>query len=122
MRFAEKLAHLLELRDVKAAELVRRTGIPQPRFSEWLNPPPGKNRMPTLPQALLLARALGVPLEYLADAKAAEVPAPALTPDEEHLLKVARSLRGGAGEAVGRIVNYREPAPAPGPGPATFLG
>jgi transcriptional regulator with XRE-family HTH domain len=70
-----------------AARISRVTGIPSSRFADWKNPDSG--RKPTLEDALLVARALGVSLDYLAD-DAQDEPPSVLTEQEKLVLEAYR--------------------------------
>ncbi len=87
---------------MKPAELARVTGIPAQRFTEWKEAKPEKPRLPTLPQAFKIARALDVPLDYLADDQQDDPPPAALSEEDDRILEIARSL--GYEEAKRRLV------------------
>src|SRR4051812_46954535 len=91
MRFADKLGKLIEERQTSQTRLMRETGIAQSAISAMKR---GEQR-PYLWQAQKLARALGVPLDYLADDDADDPPAPAVTLTEDERLLLARAREVG---------------------------
>src|SRR4051812_43931960 len=84
MIFREKLDKLIDRRGTSQAALSRETGIAQSAISEMTK---GKRR-PYADQALLLARALGVTLDFLVDDALDEPPASSsgLTSEDESVL------------------------------------
>lgn len=86
MKFGKKLESILKARDIKPAELSRLTGIYAARLSEWTTGEKGK---PSLKQAFLIARALDVPLEYLADDEQDQPLATGLTETQSRILWLA---------------------------------
>jgi transcriptional regulator with XRE-family HTH domain len=70
MEFSEKLEKMIAEKGITQTALARETGIDQSAISAMTL---GKRR-PYMDQALLLARALGVPLDYLADDSMDEPP------------------------------------------------
>lgn len=62
MTFSEKLNQLLMQRNMTSADLVRQTGIPKATVSRYL-----RDGHPSWPYAILIANALGVSLDTLAD-------------------------------------------------------
>lgn len=111
MRFAEKLMKVIDLSGKSQSRLQRETGISQSAISEMTK---GKRR-PYLDQAFLLARALGVSLDYLADEalEAPQLPVEALGPEDRLVLKTVQHL--GHAEAMRRLVG-EAPADSQGPG------
>lgn len=101
---------------MSAADLTRLTGISSGRISK-LSQGRGELR---LPEALRAARAVGVTLDYLADASADE-PEPAPSEAERACLAAVRAM--GPEEALRRLLQTRRPpviepdvsAPAPAP-------
>lgn len=110
MRLAEKLPMLMNQRGLKAADLARLTGIPSQRFTEWKDATPDRPRAPTLAQALRVARALGVSLDYLADDEQDQPPTPAVTDEERVILDMVHTL--GVAEAKRRLLQALPPPPA----------
>jgi transcriptional regulator with XRE-family HTH domain len=105
-------------RGLKAADLSRLTGIPSQRFTEWKNSTPERPRVPTLSQALRIARALGVPLDYLADDDLDDPTSLAelgIDPDDRTLLEFLR-ITGLSRQAVMRAIldAVRREAESPG--------
>jgi transcriptional regulator with XRE-family HTH domain len=105
MKFDEKLAKLIDLRDTSQMALQRKTGISQSALSDMIN----HERKPRLDQAFLLSRALDVSLEWLADDEAEGDPPPRSVKDwEENILFMARKL--GQDEAARRLLeSFEEP-------------
>jgi transcriptional regulator with XRE-family HTH domain len=92
MNFMEKVRRETDRQHRKLAEVGRMTGIPAQRFTDWSDP--DSNRNPTLQQALLIARALKVPLDYLADDELEEIgDSYKLSRDEEVLLTFIRTAK-----------------------------
>lgn len=89
MRFAEKLDYLIELCGTNQSKLMRLTGIAQSSISQMTK----GGRKPSMEQAFALARALGIPLDYLADDSQDEPPEKALSEDERIALDYYRSAR-----------------------------
>jgi transcriptional regulator with XRE-family HTH domain len=89
MGFAEKLTLLIERTGKNQSRLQRETGLAQTAISAMTL----GQRRPYMDQALLLARALGVPLDYLADDSIDEVPTPEVSKDELPLLRLYRRLK-----------------------------
>ena len=98
MRFAEKLDYLISLKETNQSRLSRQTGIAQSAISEMTK---GKRRA-YMDQALRLARALGVPLDYLADDGLDDVPGVPATEQERRVWEVVRAI--GPEEAWRRLV------------------
>lgn len=109
-----KIKALLDARGLSQNELARLAGVHQPRISEWF----GGSGGPSLLTALRIARALGVPLEYLAD-DGQDAPDPALSQEEANILEMVRTL--GVPEARRRLLQptpelrFAGPPPAAGP-------
>lgn len=87
MEFRDKLRNLIASRRTSQSQLGRETGLGQPAIAAMLR----NERRPYMDQALLIARALGVPLDYLADDTIDEVPRP-LTEQETLILELIRRL------------------------------
>lgn len=94
MRYSEKLTKLCESRNWDQADLWRAIGksVRRSTLSNWFN----DQTRPDMATGLLVARALGVPLDYLADdamEKPPEMaPSVGLSADEEVILDMARTL------------------------------
>lgn len=97
MKFAEKLARLV----ANQSELSRMTGVAQSSISAMS----AGDRRPYMDQAFKIARALGVPLDYLADDTQDDPPAPPvpMPEDEQTLLEVYRYLGISLPEALRRL-------------------
>lgn len=104
MKFSEKLTRLIGQSGKSQSRLGRETGIAQTAISEMTL---GKRR-PYMDQAFLLARALGVPLDYLADESADEPPR-SVTEEESYVLRAVRGLGLGYEEVIRRLT-VAEPA------------
>lgn len=113
MPFPEKLARMIELRGISQSRLARETGIAQPKISAMSA---GKQR-PYMDQAIKLARALDVPLDWLADDDQDELPQP--DPDAEDLAFLVRKL--GAAEVVRRALLSEAVAQPGGSDPPPLL-
>jgi transcriptional regulator with XRE-family HTH domain len=95
MTIADKLTRLI----TNQSEVARKTGVAQSAISEASS---GKRRL-YVDQAMKIARALGVSLDYLAD-DAQDEPAPSsITADEERVLWLVRELGLTAGELARRL-------------------
>ncbi len=94
MKASEKIARLAK----NKSELGRAAGIAQPEMHKIVR---GERRL-YLDVALRIARALQVPLEYLADDAIEEIPRPAISDDEAELLKIARRL--GVERSIDRLL------------------
>lgn len=93
----QKIARMLSIRGMRQTDLARATGIRDSRFTQ-LGQDNGKLR---LPEALRIARALGVTLDYLADPELDEPPE-TLSVEELGLLRIIRAL--GHDEALKRLL------------------
>lgn len=78
MRFREKLRKLAR----NQSELARRTGLAPSAINEMA----AGRRRPYLDQGFAIARALGVPLDYLADDSQDSPPVPELTAEQKEML------------------------------------
>ncbi len=95
----EKVEKLLSKKDMSAADLTRLTGIPSGRLSK-LGKGEGKLRMK---EALKVARALNVPLEFLADDEMHEPPRqPEASEEMRALLVIVLEL--GPKEVLARVL------------------
>lgn len=94
-RLAEKLTALIG----NQSELSRKTGIPQSAISQMAS---GRRR-PYLDQAFALARAMGVPLEYLADDAMDTPPVVEISEDERFLVGLIRDMGIDRATAVKRL-------------------
>lgn len=103
MNAIEKIQSILAERQIKAADLSRQTGLSESRISKWF----GGTGTPNVYDAFRIARALEVPLEWLADLDAQDQPPPLrLTEDEKTVLRLTREL--GADEAIRRLLSVKE--------------
>jgi transcriptional regulator with XRE-family HTH domain len=102
MTFGKKIDMLCERKGWTDAELARRVGVSKNTVGNWFR----DERQPYQEVLLRLSELFEVPSDYLIDDRQDDVPAPELTHEERALLTVARRLKGGAAEAIGRIVNY----------------
>lgn len=101
MEFHRKLERELARRDWSQAKLAAMIDVAPSAVSGMI----AGTRRPYMDQALAIARALGVPLDYLADDSIAGPP-PAPDPELDRLIANARALYGGFAEANRRILNY----------------
>lgn len=95
MEIREKLRRLMASRDKTQARLVRETGIKQQILSAICS----GDRHLKLEEAVLLARALGVTVDYLADNAQQDPDAAQLLPDEVRILAWYRGLKKRVGES-----------------------
>lgn len=115
MRFGDKLEKLRAERGLSQEELAIALGTKQQQISRWEK---AKNP-PKLHYLLLMARCLRADLEYLADAAMEELPAPALTEDEDEVLRFMRTSGLSAKDVIRRVVGT-QPTVAPAfPGKVT---
>ncbi len=116
MRFAEKLEREIARRGSSQSKLSRETGIHQTAISAMTR----NERRPYMDQALQLARALGVPLDYLADdAQDEPPPASGLGEDERAVLDLYHALGLGRLEALRRLATGGETERRRASGPAS---
>lgn len=106
MNLPEKLERLLARPGIRAIDVARKAGLRPQRITEWKDPK--SKRRPTLTQALALAQALDVPLDYLADDAQDDPPAPDVPPD---LVALIRTL--GVERARARLLMLPEPGSPP---------
>jgi transcriptional regulator with XRE-family HTH domain len=100
MDMATKIAKLVERSGMKQADIARAAGIPPSRLTEAKN----GTYKPPLQVALRLARALNVPLDYLADDTQDTPPVVEFPPD---LVQLIRTL--GPDRARARLLQIPEP-------------
>lgn len=89
-------------RGLEQQEVESLAALGKGRYSKWKN---GTGE-PTARQALRIARLFGVPVEWLADDDAPEDPpvaVPLLSPDEERIIDVVRSLELSRKDAIRRL-------------------
>lgn len=112
MRLNVKLQLLCSQRGWGQSDLLDRVGgIGKSTLSNWFN---GRNK-PDLESSLRIARAFGVPLEYLADDELDEPPpppSPPLSVDEEAILALIADLGLSRREAIQRLARPLESGPA----------
>ncbi len=104
MELKNKLKHLMNTKGLNGQKLARLSQVSDSEISRILQ---GKSR-PGLDNALRLAQALGVSLDYLADDKLdSEPPEPAdsLSPEERKILSIIQKV--GCAEVVTILENLR---------------
>ena len=99
MKLSTKLSGLAKTQGLKPAEIARRTGVSHTAAGKWLK----GDAVPGLYEAAALARALNVPIAYLADDSLDEVPIP--DDDEAQVLNVIRDLGLSRREAIRRLAS-----------------
>lgn len=101
MRFQDKIRNLCEERELSQTALARRVGVKPGTLSKWIN----GDRKVKLLDALAIARALDVDLDYLADDSLDRPRHPVrLSKDQEALLRLADEHGFVAiTEVIGRI-------------------
>jgi transcriptional regulator with XRE-family HTH domain len=106
MTLSDKLKWLCGERRWGQADLMRAMGgdVSKSAMSDWFK---GKFR-PDLDSTLRMARALKVPLDYLADDALDEPPVSDLSDDERYLLRVWRDSGLSVNLAAGRIMGRFE--------------
>lgn len=106
MDFVAKLKTLMDARGWKQADLARASGVADSTVSHWLKRKiKGK---PDLDTGLKLARAFGVPLDFLADDDADEPPG-AMDPELAKIVDLAGSLTYPVAHA--RLLRLPDPEP-----------
>jgi transcriptional regulator with XRE-family HTH domain len=103
----QKLDELLKLRGIKQAAFERSTLLSENRISKWKN---GQGE-PSATEALRMARALRVSLEWLIDDESDEPPREELTAGDARLLWAVRALGLDAEEAL-RLIDRGRAMPA----------
>lgn len=100
-KFADKIVRRLDRMGKRQSHLVRETNLTQSTISDIMN---GKRR-PALDQAFAIARALDVPLDYLADDEMEEPPASpgGLPQDQKTVLDLYLALKLTLDEALRRL-------------------
>jgi transcriptional regulator with XRE-family HTH domain len=93
--FAEKMVLLIGRTGLSQAQLAKASGVTQSAISDMTR----GIRRPYLDQGLALARALGVPLDFLADDELAEPPPPP-SEREEAILGIVRARERVEGKAT----------------------
>lgn len=109
MERGQKIAGIIESLGWSDSEAARRVGVSQQTISRWKGGASIK-----LGDALRLARALGVSLDYLAD-DAMDAPPEPPPADLAVILDLVRTL--GTDIAKRRLLQVPEPSPATTPGP-----
>lgn len=110
MTFGEKLFQAREDKGMTQTKLSELSGVDRAAIAKM---EAGRQR-PYVDQGILLARALRVPLDYLADETLEE--APAVNEDEAFILRTVRAMKLDADEAVRRLSGVERPN-VPGPAP-----
>lgn len=100
MKLQDKLLHLMDIRRKHQAVLVRETGIGQTAMSEVCA---GKRRL-KLDEALRMAKALDVTLDFLADESRSEPDTDRLKSDELRVLEWYRTLKDRIGESEAMLI------------------
>ncbi len=102
MRILEKLDRILDQRGIPQSKLETMAGLYQGRYSKWHKRP---NAEPSAWEALAMARALRINLEWLCDEEdmREESPQPFPSPDEAAILSVVRDLGLSREQAVLRL-------------------
>jgi transcriptional regulator with XRE-family HTH domain len=96
MDFADKLGLLIELRGTSQTQLAKDTGIKQSEISKMTS----RRRRPYLDQAFILARHLGVTIEYLANEEIGDVQATVPIGMTEAELKIWKIIRDFGADGV----------------------
>jgi transcriptional regulator with XRE-family HTH domain len=110
MTFAKKLNLELKAADMKAADLARRLEIDPTLVYRWRNKAKAR---PTPEQYLKIARIFKKPVEYfIDDSDEAPIYPENLSPDEQMILKMARTV--GLEAAMRRLMGAPESRPMPG--------
>jgi transcriptional regulator with XRE-family HTH domain len=81
MELHKKLKRLCDAKGLNQTDVMRITNASKGTASNWMKGKPNGGTAPDLESALKLARALGVPLDYLADDDMDEPPSPPRTLD-----------------------------------------
>ena len=84
--FSEKLLKMRDGRGLSQAKLAARAGLARSAISDMEK----DERRPYMDQALKLARALGIPLDFLADDSLDEPPPSEMTEDERQVIELFR--------------------------------
>lgn len=109
MKFMEKVRAQVARQNRNLAQLSRMTGVPQQRFQDWDNPQ--SNRKPTLAQALAIAKALHVSLDYLADDEMTDVADSfKLSRDEEVIIALIRNAEIDPKKALKAVISLTRPS------------
>jgi len=98
MEMIQKIRRAIDARGITQDALERSIGLPQGRISKWA----GGQGEPTARQAWRIARAIGVPLEYLIDDEMTE-PGAALDYDTRALVDTYQALGLDLREAIRRL-------------------
>ena len=106
MEFPEKLEKTIARSGKSQSALARETGVAQSAISAMTR----GERRPFMDQAFRIARALGVPLDYLADDTIDEPPIAELSGEERLLLRICRRI------GIDEVIDYLTP-----PGSAPWI-
>jgi hypothetical protein len=102
MDFKLKLVRLLEETKLpNVAELARRAAVAKTSCYRWFDPE--DPALPDVKEALRVAKALEVSLDYLADDQLDERPVPEYDHDEREIIRAVRELRLSYGEVLRRL-------------------
>ncbi len=102
----QKLTDMLELRGIKQAAFERSVFLSENRISKWKK---GQGE-PSASEALRMARALGVSVEWLIDDAGETAPAPELSELDRAVIDLVHALGLEKGEALRRLAS---PSPQP---------
>lgn len=113
-RLVDKLNQAIADQDTNQSKLARQTGVAQTTISDILS---GKKKNLRIDHVWPIARALGLPLEFLLDDEQ-EKPGVAMTPEERLLIERLRDDRISVRDAMKRLwkplaVEYPDPASHP---------
>ena len=105
MRFHEKLRRAMKDRRISQEEMAGVVDVSQNQVSRWVR---GANT-PDIYQGMMIARHLGLPLDFLADDRHDDVPAPEFTEDERFVIQVIRDGKLTRDDVIKRLVGPSPP-------------